>query len=469
MVTSYFLYGGYVDRMFGADPKRKTPACVLGDGVDCVPLPTWKVFLIQFLNIAGLGPIFGAILGAMYGPVVFLWITFGTIFAGAVHDYLSGMISVRSQGRSLPELIGDQLGLTVKQVMRIFTVMLMVLVGAVFVSGPANLLVGLTGGAVDYPVWVAVIFLYYIVSTVFPIDKVIGRIYPFFGFALAFMAIGVGVMLMFRLGDIPELTPAGLRNMHPDAVNLPIFPMLFITVACGAISGFHATQSPLMARCIRTEADGKRVFFGAMVVEGIVALIWAAAGMTFMGGVRELQEFMSANGNNPAILVDRIARTWLGPVGGILALIGVIAAPITSADTGMRAARLIAAEFFKMPQVQFWKRLAISLPLFAVVFVLLQINFDVIWRYFAWFNQTLSVFTLWAVTVYLRKRDKNFRATLLPGLFMTFICSNYILISSEGLSLNPASSYVIAGAATVLCLVIFAIWSNKLKAGKSAR
>ncbi|MDR3235317.1 MAG: carbon starvation protein A [Prevotellaceae bacterium] len=428
MVGMYFLYGKYMDRIFQTDKTRPVPCVTHADGVDYVPLPTWKVFLIQFLNIAGLGPIFGAVMGAMYGPVVFLWIAFGTVFAGAVHDYFSGMISIRSGGKSLPEIIGRELGLTAKQVMRVFTVFLMVLVGAVFVSGPADLLTSLTGGAVDYRIWVALIFCYYIIAALFPIDKIIGKVYPLFGVALLCMALGVLAALFFHTGNMVELTPETFRNMHPDAAKLPIFPMLFITVACGAISGFHATQSPLMARCIKTEHDGRKVFFGAMIIEGIVALIWAAAAMAFFNGTSGLHEFMAANKNNAAAVVNAISNHWLGSVGSVLALLGVVAAPITSADTAFRSARLMIADMFTYSQKTLVKRIVVAAPLFIASFVILQLNFDVIWRYFAWGNQTLAVFTLWAITAYLFRAKKNYWVALVPAVFMTAVCITYILV-----------------------------------------
>jgi carbon starvation protein CstA len=466
MVAMYFVYGKYVDRVFMPNRNRATPAYTLSDGVDYVPLSNKKIFLIQFLNIAGLGPIFGAIMGAMYGPVVFLWIVFGTIFGGAVHDYLSGMISLRTDGKSLPEIIGDQLGLTVKQVMRAFTILLMILVGVVFVSGPADLLTKLANGALDYRIWVAIIFCYYIVATLFPIDKIIGRIYPVFGFALLFMAVSIFAVLLFHAGSMTELTAATFGNLHPDAATLPLFPMLFITVACGAISGFHATQSPLMARCLKNEADGRKVFFGAMVAEGVVALIWAAAAMAFFNGMDGFHDFMKVNNNSAAVVVDKIAHERLGQFGAVLALLGVIAAPLTSADTAFRSARLIIADFLKYSQKKLRNRITISLPLFAVSALLLLLSkesFDVIWRYFAWSNQTLAVFTLWAITVYLAKARKNYYITLIPALFMTAVCTSYILIAAEGFALPPLWAYAGAGSVTLLLFGCFINYKLKIE------
>jgi carbon starvation protein CstA len=461
----YFIYGRYIDKIFAPDRTRQTPACTLTDGVDYVPMSNGKIFLIQFLNIAGLGPIFGAVMGAMYGPVVFLWIVFGTIFGGAVHDYLAGMVSLRNKGKSLPDIIGDQLGLTVKQVMRVFIVVLMILVGVVFVSGPAGLLAKLTGGALNYPVWVAIILIYYILATLFPIDKIIGRIYPVFGFALLFMAVGILIAMFIHAGDMQELTLARLGNMHPKADTLPLFPMLFITVACGAISGFHATQSPLMARCLKNEGDGRKIFFGAMVAEGIVALIWAAAAMCFFGNLGSFQSFMAQHGNSAAIVVDAISHGWLGQAGAVLALLGVIAAPITSADTAFRSARLIIADFLNFSQKELWRRIAVSAPLFVICFLLLLMSeksFDIIWRYFAWSNQTLAAFTLWALTVYLVRAKKNYFVTLLPAVFMTAVCSVYILIAKEGFSLPAAWAYGIGAVVTAGILGLFIINTKSL-------
>ncbi|MDR1331563.1 MAG: carbon starvation protein A, partial [Tannerella sp.] len=365
LLAGYLVYGACIERIFGMDPARATPACAMPDGVDYVPMPWWRVFLIQFLNIAGLGPIFGAIMGVMYGPAAFLWIVLGTIFGGAVHDYFSGMMSVRSRGASLPELVGRELGRHVKLFMRLFSLLLMLLVGAVFVSGPAGLLAGLMPG-VGLPVWTAIIFIYYVLATLLPIDRLIGRIYPLFGAALIFMAAGILGALFFYHAPVPELTE-GLHNRH-TAAGQHIFPMMFVSIACGAISGFHATQSPMMARCIRNEKYGRRCFYGAMVAEGVVALIWAAAGASFFGSVEGLHRFtaqLPATANKAAEVVSLISNTWLGAAGGFLAILGVVAAPITSGDTALRSARLIVADFLRLDQKPVARRLLISLPIFA--------------------------------------------------------------------------------------------------------
>lgn len=453
LVAGYFIYGSYVTKVFGPDPNRKTPAITKADGVDYLPLPTWKIFMIQFLNIAGLGPIFGAIMGAKFGTASYLWIVLGSIFAGATHDYLSGMLSLRNGGESLPELVGRYLGLTTKQVMRVFTVVLMVLVGAVFVAGPAELLAKLTPEHLDLRFWASVVFIYYIFATLLPIDKIIGKIYPVFAIALLFMAVGILVMLYWHHPALPEITGwESLKNTNPSGI--PIFPMMFVSIACGAISGFHATQSPLMARCMTNEKYGRPVFYGAMITEGIVALIWAAAATYFFhnNGMGE---------SNAAVIVDSITKEWLGTVGAFLAILGVIAAPITSGDTAFRSARLIVADFMNINQKPIFKRLMISVPLFVVGFIILQMDFSVLWRYFAWCNQTLSVFTLWAVTVFLARSNKNYWITLIPALFMTSVCTTYICVAPEGLSLDAPLGYGIGIVSVLVGAMWFMIWYKK--------
>ena len=453
----YFIYGRYISRMFGVDEKRATPAVTKNDGVDYIEMPTWKIFMIQFLNIAGLGPIFGAIMGAKFGTSSYLWIVLGTIFAGAVHDYLSGMVSLRNDGASLPQIVGKYLGKKTERVMIIFTLLLMVLVVAVFVLQPAQLIAGMTPTNFNVYFWVIVIFAYYLIATILPIDKVIGNVYPLFGAALMFMAIGILVVLFIKQPELPEIWN-GFGTKYESG---PIFPMMFISIACGAISGFHATQSPLMARCLKNERHGRPVFYGAMVVEGIVALIWAAAATTFF------QE----HGSNftAAQVVDFLCKDWLGALGGILAILGVIAAPITSGDTAMRSARLILADMLHMEQKSISKRLLLCVPLFVaslglLVFSIVNANgFTIIWRYFSWCNQTLSVFTLWALTVYLVLEKKNYFVTLLPALFMTCVVTTYICIAPEGFQINPTISYVIGGIMTLAAMFIFARWEKSLK------
>ena len=448
LVVGYFVYGRLVEKIFAPDPSKITPAVALNDGVDYVPLKPWKIFTIQFLNIAGLGPIFGAIMGAKFGTSAYIWIVLGCIFAGAVHDYLAGMLSLRNNGASLPELIGKYLGLSVQQFTRLFSIVLMVLVGVVFVSGPAGLLQNLT--SLHQQWWMLIIFLYYLLASMLPIDKLIGKVYPLFAIALLFMAVGILVVLFTKGSMLPEITD-GLQNTHPSAVDTPIFPMLFISIACGALSGFHATQSPLMARCMTNEKQGRPIFYGAMIVEGIVALIWAAAANVFFykNGMAE---------NNAAIIVNNISSEWLGAFGGFLAVLGVVFAPITSGDTAFRSARLIIADIFAIDQTPIKKRLLICVPMFLLASGILLYSlsdvegFNIIWRYFAWANQTLGVITLWALSVWLmRTRRKWHLMTLIPAIFMTIVVSLYILIADEGLNLpyNP-SLYVSIAISLIL-------------------
>lgn len=438
LIGGYFIYGTYISKVFGVDSKRVTPVHTMADGVDFVVLPTWKIFLIQFLNIAGLGPIFGAIMGVMYGPAAFIWIVFGTIFAGAVHDFLSGMMSLRSNGASLPEIVGNQLGNRTKTALRYIALLLMILVGAVFVYNPADLLAMLTPESLDRTFWIIVIFGYYMAAALLPIDKLIGKLYPIFGFALLFMAVGIMVMLFSNSSLMPEMWDDFYNHTANPEAN-PIFPMMFVSIACGAISGFHATQSPMMARCLKNERYAKPVFYGAMVAEGIVALIWAAAAITFTGGYDGLHQYLG--NNSPAILVNDVSKSWLGAFGGILAILGVIAAPITSGDTALRSARLIASDFMGIPQKKVSKRLLVSIPIFVLCFVIMLLPYEVVWRYFAWSNQVLSVFTLWAITIWLLDNKKNFYVTLLPAMFMTAVTSTYIMFAPEGFSLLTQSLF----------------------------
>ncbi len=463
LLLGYLFYSRFIEKIEQADTTRQTPAYRLNDGVDYVPMPWWRIFLIQFLNIAGLGPIFGAIAGAMWGPVAFIWIVLGSVLAGAVHDYFSGMLSVRHNGLSITEIVGIYLGSGMKQVMRVFTVVLMVLVGAVFIMGPAGIMAGLTPGSLSMTFWVWVIFIYYILATMLPIDKIIGRIYPLFGFALLFMALGLITALFVKGIQIPELSPDNLRNFHTDSEKFPIFPMMFITIACGAISGFHSTQSPLMARCLTSEKLGRRVFYGAMITEGVVAMIWATIGMSFYGGIHELNTVMTEHQGNAAYLVNEISNSLLGKFGAVLALLGVVAAPITSGDTAFRSARLIVADFLNYKQGPVKNRIFISLPLFAAGFLLTRINFDIIWRYFAWSNQTLAMVVLWTITVYLARSRKFFWITLIPAVFMTAVVSTYLMIAPEGFSLSPDLSYYTGAFIALAVLTVFLIYLKRIR------
>lgn len=467
LVLGYFLYGGMVERVFRTDPSRPTPAKTMADGIDYVELPAWKVYLVQFLNIAGVGPIFGAIMGIMYGPSAFLWIVLGTIFAGAVHDFMSGMISLRLGGKSLPEIVGRELGNKVKVVMGVFTCLLLVMVIAVFVRTPSNLLATLTPEHLDATFWATCIFLYYILATLLPVDKLIGNLYPVFGFALLFMAVGImGYMICMGI-EIPDGFSEGLSNRHPSGEEAPIFPMMCISIACGAISGFHATQSPMMARCLSNERHGRKVFYGAMVSEGIVALIWAAAAIAFTGGYDSLAGYMSGHGSDAGALVHDVCVSWLGTFGGILAILGVIAAPVTTGDTAMRSLRLIIADSIGLQQKKFMKRILVTLPIVGVCFLLLNINFDVLWRYFAWCNQTLSIFTLWACTVYLARNRKTYLITMIPAMFMTALCVTFILYAPlgsyvEGVGLPLIVCEGIGLASMAVCTLLFYRWQRML-------
>lgn len=473
LVAGYMLYGKVAERIMGPDPNRPTPAYTMQDGVDYMPMPTWKIFMIQFLNIAGLGPIFGAVSGALFGTAAYIWIVVGCIFIGAVHDYMAGMLSLRDGGSNLPEIIGKYLGKNAQNVMRIFTIILMVMVGAVFVSGPAGILDELTKEHISWmnsTFWIVVIFIYYVIATLLPIDKIIGKVYPIFAFALIFMALGVLAMLIF--GDygssLPEITD-GISNHHPKASTTPIFPILCITIACGAISGFHATQSPLMARCLKNENLGRKVFYGSMIAEGIIAMIWAAAAIWYY------QEYGTDEGK-PANIVNFITKTYLGQAGAILALLGVVFAPITSGDTALRSCRLIIADMFKMEQKTIRKRLAICVPLFVVTAGLIVYSladkegFGIIWRYFGWSNQALSVFTLWAITAYLTINRKPWIITFIPAVYMTMVCFTYLFIAPECFRaiealkdvLTDTVAYGIGIAGAVASIIIFFRWKATL-------
>ena len=463
LIIGYFTYGKLVEKIFGVQEHRKTPAIRLRDDVDYMPLSTWRVFMIQFLNIAGLGPIFGAIAGAMYGPAAFLWIVLGSIFAGAVHDYFSGMLSVRHDGLSISEIVGIYLGSKMKHVMRFFTVILLIFVGTVFLVGPAKIIDGMMGNLWGVWIWVSIILVYYILSTLLPIDKLISKLYPIFGIAMLLMALGLLSALFFGNYQIPELIPENLSNMTTNPEETPLFPMLFVTIACGAISGFHATQSPLMARCIKNEKLGRKIFFGTMITEGIVALIWAAAAMTFFGNVGELNAAMLENNNNAAWAANEISLNMLGGIGGILALLGIVAAPITSGDTAFRSARLILSDIFKLKQTKIKNRLYLSLPLFMIAFGLTQMDFGIIWRYFAWSNQTLATVVLWTITAYLIYENKAFWITMVPAIFMTMVCSTYILIAPEGFQLANDLAYIGGSLITLSITILFWIYTTNEK------
>ena len=469
LVAGYFLYGRFVEKVFGIDPERPTAAVTQADGVDYVPMKPWRIFLIQFLNIAGVGPIIGAIMGAQFGTASFLWIVLGSIFAGAVHDYLAGMISLRDKGCSLPEIHGNYLGNGAKQTMRAFTIILMILVGVVFVSTPATLInAHFTQGWNPY-IWIGIILAYYLIATLLPIDKLIGKIYPIFGILLLGMAVAIVVAFFLYKPEIPELW-SGLQNRHPDAPNNPIFPMMFISIACGAISGFHATQSPLMARCMVNERQGRPIFYGAMITEGIVALIWAAAAAYFFGP----DSVVDVTGKSGAAIVGVIANTWFAPAIATITILGVISAAVTSGDTALRSARLIIADFLHFDQKPIRNRLFVAIPLFAVTAGILVYSisdaqgFQLIWRYFAWANQVLATVTLWAVTVYLQKNKGKlwYLITLLPALFMTMVTGCFLFVAKAadgglGSVIPRPAGYAIGAVLTVAALVVFLVRMRK--------
>ncbi|KIP60026.1 carbon starvation CstA family protein [Prevotella pectinovora] len=475
LVLGYLLYGKFVSKVFAPD-DRKTPAVVINDGIDYVPMPNWKIFMIQFLNIAGTGPIFGAIMGAKFGPAAYLWIILGCIFAGATHDFFSGMLSMRNNGADLPALIGKYLGKTPRNVMLVFSVVLLIMVGTVFVYSPAEILGHISGGSL---LWIIVIFAYYVVATMLPIDKIIGKIYPIFSFSLLFMAVALIVMLLIKMPVLPELWD-GLGNMAKEqdpSFTDNIFPCLFITIACGAISGFHATQSPLMARCLKSEKMGRPIFYGSMITEGLVALVWATVAMWFFydSPTPGYEQLAAAKGfhTSAPMVVTTVCQDWLGILGGVLAILGVVAAPITSGDTAFRSARLIVASALKLNQKPKMNRLYVCLPIFVVSIALLAWQssnpdgFNVIWQYFGWSNQTLSVFTLWAITVYLVRKNKPYVITLLPALFMTGVCSTYLFISKQAFGLQEDLAYYLGILTVIIAMVWFVVWIRKY--GEKAR
>ena len=458
LVIGYFTYGRLVERTFGPD-DRMTPANSMTDGVDYMPMKTWRAFLVQLLNIAGTGPIFGALMGACFGPVVFLWIIFGSVLGGAVHDYMVGMVSERHEGKSIAELSGIYLGEGARWGMRLFSVLLLLLTGTVFVNSPAALIARLTPMENDTMLWVVVILLYYVLATLLPIDKVIGKLYPVFGTVLIVMAVGILGGTVFGGYHVPELT---LANLHPQG--LPVWPYMFVTVACGAISGFHATQSPMISKCITSERVGRKVFYGAMLSESVIALVWAAGGVAFYGATGGLNEALTNLGQS-GVVYD-ISTGMLGTVGGILAIIGVIACPITSGDTAFRSARLILSEMFHLNQKPIKNRLVVTIPLLAVAAVLTQLDFNVLWRYFSWSNQTLAMISLWVATAYLLKTHANKMMSLvtaLPATFMSAVSMTYIMMAKEGFKLGAGVGYPVGIVFAVAC---FAFYLTKLNCAK---
>ncbi len=450
LTVGYIIYGRLTEKVFSPD-DRETPAVRINDGVDCVPMKTWKAFLVQLLNIAGTGPIFGALMGACFGPIVFLWIVFGAVLGGAVHDYMTGMISSRHDGKSIAELSGIYLGSAAKWIMRVFSVVLLLLTGTVFVNSPAALLARLTPNMLGTTFWIVVILIYYIIATLVPIDKVIGKIYPVFGIILIIMAVSIIVGIFVGGYTVPEIS---LKNLHPD--ELPVWPFMFITVACGAISGFHATQSPMIAKCITSEREGRKVFYGAMIAESVIALVWAAGGVAFYGTTHLLGDALSKLGQS-GVVYD-ISTGMLGMVGGVLAIVGVVVCPITSGDTAFRSARLILAEWTKLDQKSIKNRLIITIPLLGIGALLTQLDFNVLWRYFSWSNQTLAMVSLWVATSYLIRTNKNKISSLLtaiPASFMSAVSLTYILLADEGFRLSTTIAYP---CGIVFAAVLFVIY-----------
>lgn len=448
LIVGYFTYGKYIEKMFGVKDERPTPAHDQRDNIDYVPMTTNKNSLIQLLNIAGVGPIFGPIMGALYGPVAFLWIVLGSIFAGAVHDYLTGMISIRNKGAHLPELAGKFLGNVMRHLVNVFTLLLLLLTGTVFVTSPALLLHSLMDGKIALGIIIFVIFLYYFLSTILPIDKIIGKVYPVFGFVLMISAVGIFVRLLMTGAEIPELT---LKNIHPDSA--PIFPLLFFTITCGALSGFHATQSPIISRTTNNEKNGRKIFYGMMIAEGVIAMIWAAAAMSLFGGYGGLQEVLAKG--EAALVVSEASTMLLGSVFGTLAILGVIVLPITSGDTSFRSARMILADYFNIGQKKVWKRFAIAIPMFIISFILTTVDFTILWRYFSWANQTTAVIALWIGVMYLLLSKKNFYVALIPALFMTWNIFTYILSQPIGFGMDLKLSYWLSIGLTILWTMYF--------------
>lgn len=441
LVAGYFLYGKFVEKVFEPQPNKVTPAMANPDGVDYVPISNGKAFLIELLNIAGLGPIFGAISGALWGPSVYLWIVGGTIFAGGVHDYMSGMLSVRNDGASISELTGKYLGPVMKNIMRVFSVVLLVMVGVVFMVGPAGLLAKLTPAWLDIRVWTVIILVYYFLATLLPIDKIIGRIYPIFGIFLIVMALGVSISTIAHNGTRPMMEMT-LANLYPSASQKPIWPLMFITVACGAISGFHATQAPIVSRTLENEKDGRKIFYGAMVAEGVIALIWASAAIAFFwnqdGGSTGLKALLDIQGGNSNSVYE-MCIGLLGKVGGPIALIGVIVCPITSGDTAFRSARMVIFDWFKMDEKKIKIRLSVSVPLLLIGYAISFINYSVVWRYFSWSNQTLAMIVLWVAAAYFATNYANKNKcwiAAVPATFMSAVSATYLMYAPECFNLG---------------------------------
>lgn len=443
LVAGYALYGRLAERVYGADMQQVMPCVSKPDGVDYVPLPTWKILLIQLLNIAGLGPVVGAVSGCLFGPVALLWIVIGCIFAGAMHDFLAALMSAEKGGANLPELVGAYLGRPARYAMRGICIFLLVMVGVVFTRMPADMLGSLIPGT-DSMWWGLGIMLYYFLATVLPINAIIGRVYPLFGALFLFMALGLAVMLpLSGYSVLPNLD--FLTNVHPKGVSL--WPTIFVTIACGAISGFHATQSPMMVRCLPDIRNVRKVFYGAMIIEGLVALVWATVGLT-------LRDVLV--GMKPGAAVNAACQILLGPVGAFLAVLGVVALAVTSGDTAMRSCRLMLADVLHLKQHRVVSRLTLAVPLFGCVVLISHMDFDVIWRYFGWANQSLSCITLWTIAVCLRRRRRFHWLATLPALFMSAMCCTFLLYAPDCLIELPLAVATGLGCAfAAACLAAF--------------
>lgn len=470
LIIGYLTYGKFIERFFGISSCRPTPAKRLADGVDYQVMKPWRIFIIQFLNIAGLGPIFGAILGAAYGPVAYIWIVLGCIFMGAAHDFFSGMLSVRNDGMSLPDMVGKYLGSGVKRFLVFFSAFILIAVGVSFVTGPADLLHTLTGW--DKRIWLYIIFAYYIIATLLPVDKIIGKLYPVFGAILLFMAIAIAGVMIFKgvSGDLEmsELTIGSIRNFHNNPETNILIPMLFVVISCGAISGFHSTQSPIMARCISDEKYGRPIFYGAMIAEGIVAMIWATAAIAYFGGPEGLNAAADA-GKTPAIMVDEICQSWLGRLGAVIAILGVVVCPITSGDTAFRSLRLTIGDATKFNQKPIRNRLIVAVPIFAVAFILCKVDFSTIWKYVGIGNQVLATIVTWTAAAYLVRAGKNHLPMSLPATFLTFVCVCYFMIAPYnvgGLFLPATISYLTGTAAALGLFIFFLTRARKIRKEK---
>ncbi|MCD5322257.1 MULTISPECIES: carbon starvation CstA family protein [Pontibacillus] len=465
LLLGYFVYAKVVERIFGINDDAKTPAYTNNDGLDYKPMSWWKASLIQLLNIAGLGPIFGAIMGALYGPVAFIWIVVGSIFAGAVHDYFSGMLSIRHNGAQYPTLVGKYLGKYARSIINLLSIGLMILVAAAFTAGPAQLMAKVT--PLGFMASLLVIFAYFLIAAVLPVDKIIGKVYPIFGAILIFMAVSIGIGLFFFDNPIPNLT---LENMHPNKGETPIWPLLMVTVSCGAISGFHSTQSPILARTLKKESEGRKVFFGAMIAEGVIALIWAAAGMTFFGSTGSLQAALDAGG--AAGVVNEISQSTLGAFGGVLAVIGVIILPVTTGDTALRSSRMMLADLIgRMRKKEISGKLNmffLLIPVAIPTFFLTQIDYTFLWRYVGWSNQVVATVMLWTAAMYLLHNQKFHWICSVPALFMTAVVSIYIFFAPEGFGLSYNTSMILGSIVWLMVATWFVIQLLKPRIAKPA-